>query len=62
MEDIRNLGIENFERVPRVTSAVTAVGKKARYSAVRVKSCTVALNKGVHGSRPLSEVKGWESM
>lgn len=62
MKDIKNLTFEDLERVPRVASAVTAVGKKARYSAVRVKSCTVALNKGVHGSRPLSEVKGWESM
>lgn len=62
MKDIKNIGFEDLERVPRMEGAVTAVGKRARYSAVRVKSCTVTLNRGVHGSRPLSEVIGWESM
>lgn len=62
MKDNKNLGFEDLERVPRMASADKAVSKKARYSAVRVKSCTVPLNRGVHGSRPLSEVIGWESM
>ena len=62
MKDIKNLSFEDLERVPRMDVAGTAVGKRARYSAVRVKSCTVPLNKGVHGSRLLSEVIGWESM
>lgn len=62
MKDFKNLAFEDFERVPRQVAVTMADGISARYSAVRVKNCSVPLNHGVHGSRPLSEVKGWESM
>lgn len=56
MKEFKDYTFEDFQRVPRVQSAGVTLVKPHHHTAFKVKSCTISLNDGVHGSRPLSEV------
>lgn len=56
MKDFKDYTFEDFQRVPRMKTAEVTLAKQHHHTAFKVKSCTVSLNDGVHGSRPLSEV------
>jgi len=56
MKQFEDYTFEDFERVPRTKTAEVTLAKCHRHTPIKVKSCTVSLNDGVHNSRPLSEV------
>lgn len=56
MKEFKDYTFEDFQRVPRVQSAEVTLAKPHHHTAFKVKGCTISLNDGVHGSRPLSEV------
>lgn len=56
MKDFKDYTFEDFQRVPRIKTAAVTLAKQHHHTAFKVKSCTISLNDGVHGSRSLTEV------
>ena len=56
MKDFKDYTFEDFQRVPRTKTAEVTLAKQHHHTAFKVKSCTISLNDGVHGSRSLTEV------
>ena len=58
MKDFKDYTFADFKRVPRAKTAEVTLAKSHHHTAFKVKSCTIPLNDGPHGSRPLTEVLG----
>lgn len=54
MKDFKDYTFEDFQRVPRMKTAEVTLAKQHHHTAFKVKSCTISLNDGVHGSRSLT--------
>lgn len=56
MKQFDEYTFNDFVRVPRAKTSEVTMTKRHRHTPIKVKSCTINLNDGIHVSRPLSEV------
>ena len=56
MKDFKEYSFADFERIPRTKTAEVTLARQQHHTAFKIKSCTISLDDGVHGSRPLTEV------
>ena len=56
MKEFKDYTFADFERIPRLRTAEVKLTKRHKYKPMKIKSCTISLNNGTHGSRPLSEI------